>query len=441
VRISGKIAIIMLLAPAMDLGAIPAPIVPHVKIAATDVKVAPAKPTKPKLPIHFDGNLRAYYFTREFGNSALSQQTSFSLGGKLNFLTDAFWNGFRIGGTVYTAQSLGLNSDYYQRQDRTLPGSPITVLGQSYGQYENPYVLMRIGNQVITTPWENDADSRMIPATYQGLLLTVTPVRQLSLIGMRMISFKGRPADHFSKTNLYNPSNISLSNIPALGNKEDIGTLAFGAKYHQDNFRMKAWVYHFYNYANLAYADFHYQWVTNSILKPLIAGQLGHEWNSGSEILNGLNHGSAHANILGALVGVEIGKGKMTVGGNYLPSYKGAYLNGDVVSPYTAGYQSDPLYTTSMNAGLIEKSAGSAVKVELEYKLFNDSVFVSTSYARYFTQPYLKDSDETDIDVTYTPPGLFKHLSIRERLGILNGNQRFGHYIYNRVMLEYDFLG
>ncbi|MES2217794.1 MAG: hypothetical protein V4501_05235 [Pseudomonadota bacterium] len=408
---------------------------------AKPVPAAPAKvPLKHKFPIHIDGNIRAYYFTREYSNPQLDAQSAFSLGGKINFLTDPFWNGFRIGGTVYTAQPLGLNSNYFLRQDRTLPGSPITVLGQSFGQYQNPYLLMRIGNQLLTTPWMNGADTRMIPATYQGLYVAVTPVTGLDLIGIRQISFKGRPADHFSKTNLYNSYNVGGANLLGLGNKTDIGTLAFAATYHQDELRMAAWVYHFYNYANLAYADVHYKLVTSSIIKPLFGLQLGHEWNDGSEILNSVGAGSTRADVFGMLLGMEIAHGFFTLSGNVLPKYSGAYRNGDVVSPYTVGYISDPLYTTSMIAGLIEKAAGTAFKVAAEYDFFGQTLLVRASYAKYFTTPFLANTDETDVDVTFKPNGLFKNLSIRDRIGFLNGNQNLGHFIYNRVMLEYDFL-
>jgi hypothetical protein len=398
-------------------------------------------PAKPKLPLQFTGNLRSYYFTREYGNPGLDTQSAFSLGGKLSFLTNPFWNGFRIGGTVYTAQSLGLNSDYYLRQDRTLPGSPVTVLGQAFGQYENPYVFVRVGNQLITTSWLNDADSRMIPATYQGLYLAVTPVTGLDLIGFRQISFKGRPADHFTKTNLYNPLNVGSGAVTALGNKTDIGTLAFGIKYIRDDLHMHAWIYHFYNYANLAYADMRYKLATAAKVNPLFAWQLAHEWNDGSEILNSVGMGTTRADVVGALLGVEAANWGVTLAGNILPKYHGAYRNGDVVSPYTTGYISDPLFTTSMTAGLIEKAAGSAVKLTAHYDFFNETLLCSASYAKYYTAPYLHNTDETDLDVTFKPQGIFKNLSIRDRIGFLNGNLSYGHFIYNRVMLEYDFLG
>jgi hypothetical protein len=406
------------------------------------IDAAPPAPKYPPIPIHVDGNIRSYYFTRDFGtsNPNIKDQSSFSLGGKINALTDAFWGGFKIGATLYTAQSLGLNSDNFQTQDRTLPGSPITVLGQTYGQFKNDRILARLGNQIIRTSWMNDADSRMIPAIYQGLYVEATVLPGWDLVGMRTISFKGRPNSHFTKTNLYDEEDLGTVE-PALHNKTDIGALAVGSTYeYKKSVRGNAWLYHWYNFANLAYADVRYYHINSTKYTPYFGLQVGDEWNDGSEILNSIGLGQTKAQIFGALIGMKAWDGKISISMNYLPKYSGAFQNGDVVSPYTSGYLSDPLFTTSMISGLIEKAAGTAFKITAEYNFFDQAVNVIMSYAKYNTQPFIHNTDETDFDVTFRPRGLFKNLSIRNRIGFLNGNQRVGHFVYNRFMLEYDFL-
>lgn len=145
------------------------------------VTIHPTLHTENKIPLlpktNINGDIRTYYFTRDYSNPSMNNQSAFSLGGKLNLLTEPFLNGFRVGGTLYLAQPLGLNSKTYSRVDNTLPGSPITTLGQAYAQYQNTYALGRLGDQLIITPWVNPADSRMIPATYQGAYLSVTPTK------------------------------------------------------------------------------------------------------------------------------------------------------------------------------------------------------------------------------------------------------------------------
>ena len=413
-------------------------------IAASVSSTVPAKlPVTTKwqpLPVHVDGYLRSYYFTRKFSNPVLDQQAAFSLGGAVNVLTNPFWDGFRIGATLFTAQSLGLNSDDAIRLDRSVPGSPVTVLGQAFAQYDNKYVLARVGNQEIITPWENMADTRMIPATYQGVSVDVKPRPDVNLYAMRLNRFKARISSRFTQTNLFNPQNLAFTSIPALGNKTDIGTLAFGATYTNPRLNINAWAYRFYNYANLAYADVNGELDTNTLFKPIYGLQLANEWNDGNEVIKSLGLGDTHAQLFGALLGVEIMHGRILFGFNWLPKHAGAYENGSIVSPYTTSYMSDPLYTTSMIAGMVEKAAGTAFKVTAQYIFFAGALETLASYAKYNTQPYLHDSNETDFDVIFHPPGTFKHLSVRERLGFLNGNSRYGHYVYNRIMLQYDFL-
>ena len=92
-----------------------------------------------------------------------------------------------------------------------------------------------------------------------------------------------------------------------------------------------------------------------------------------------------------------------------------------------------------MIQGLVEKSAGSAVKLTANYNVWDDQIKLTMSYAKYYTAPIVADTNETDFDITYLPSGKFKGLSIRDRIGYMRGNTNDGYFVYNRLMLEYDF--
>ncbi len=386
--------------------------------------------------VNIDGNLRLYNFWRDYSN-ATPDQSAFSVGGKLNLLTDAFWNGFKVGATLYTAQPLGMNASNPSRRDSTLPATPITVLGQSYLQYQDKYVLVRAGNQLITTPWLNDADSRMIPATYQGIYSTVSPIKDLNFTAMRIIRFKSRIADDFSRTNVFYPTNGG--SIKGLNDTASEGAAAVGSQYTYGDFNTQAWGYQFYNYGKLVYGDANYKLAASNFVKPLVGVQIAREWNDGSQTLNALGLGATNATAYGVLLGAEVGEGKLTIGYNAIPRHSHAYYrNGDFVSPYTSA--SDPLYTTSMVAGLVDKAAGSAIKVGAQYYLYDRQVLLKASYAKYNTTPYTPNTNETDLDATYKfNKGKLKNLSIRGRLAVLNGNPAYGKLVYSRLMLQYDF--
>jgi hypothetical protein len=389
--------------------------------------------------IMLDGYIRSYYFTRHFSNKTRPNQTSFSLGGALNLKTAPFHH-WSANLSYYAADPLDLNSTNFNRLDPTLPGESINVLGQAYLQYKVPTWLLRGGDQIIKTPWLNDADSRIIPATYQALLTTVTPIPDLELTAFRQFRYKSRTSKEFSKTNLYDPHNFGGTPIIGLEHESILGTLAGGTKYAYKNLVTQAWYYKFYDFANLFYVDANYIFKNPTRINPIISLQLAKEWGDGNNILKSLGLGKTDSAVFGALIGVEIYEGQITLGYDYIPKTSGAFQNGDIVSPYTTGYVPDPLYTTSMIAGLVEKAAGHAFKLTSYYFLLDKQLKLAASFAKYYTLPTVKNTNEVDVDVTYKfNKTLLKGLSLRNRVGILNGNRAFGRFIYNRVMLQYDF--
>ncbi|MEB8536893.1 hypothetical protein OW565_11945, partial [Acidithiobacillus ferriphilus] len=136
---------------------------------------------------------------------------------------------------------------------------------------------------------------------------------------------------------------------------------------------------------------------------------------------------------------------------NEILAHPGAVGGGAIISPYTVGYATDPLYTTSMIRGLVELGPGSGWKVKWTQNLFDKRFLLMAALAQYHTY-YNGTSDDTYVDLTYFAPGKFKGLSIRDRVEVANGLDAYnglqgngigfnrGHsFIYNRVMLTYAF--
>lgn len=391
------------------------------------------------------GDIRSYYFTRDYTNPAKTDQAAYSLGGNLSILTGSFWSGFRLGVVAYTAQPLGLNSNDPAKIDTTLPGTSLNALGQAYLEYNHSGFLVRGGDQLINTPWLNAADSRMIPATYRGFFGTWAPKKDWLITALRIYEFKSRVADDFSATNIYNPENMGIP-IPGLGTIPNPGAQALGVNYEHDAIKAQAWGYQFFNFAKLFYTDAQYTFgkksgEEKSTIHPFIGAQFLTEGGDGDNILELVSTGKANSTVYGAIVGVEMPYAKLSLAYNHMPVDPNAYNNGVVVSPYT--YTSDPLYTTSMIAGLVDKTAGDAWKAAAVFYAFDKQLQFITSFAQYYTQPYLANTDETDLDLTYSfKKSKYKSLrglSIRNRLGILSGDPTKGTFYYNRVMVQYSF--
>lgn len=383
------------------------------------------------------GDLRTYEFNREY--SKVPSQNAVSFGGGLNILTGELLPGLRFDGELYTAQPFGLNSDERNRVDNTLPGYALTTLGQSYLQYQHANLLLQGGNQLLNTPWINSTDSRMIPATYQAVYGQTLLFQHFTVTLLRSFRYKGRSENGFTKTNLYNTNNIGGTNITAFGNTPDNGALSFGVNYQLNNLAAQAWYYQFYDFSQLFYADTRYNFNNFFNLKPFLSAQILQEIGSGKNLLSDYEGGNANAVAFGSNLGINFWDITTSIAYNYIPQQENAFKYGDILSPYTSGYADDPLYTTSMIAGLVEKSSGHAVKLTATFNLLNSTLLFSSSYAKYFTRPYLANTSEIDADLTYNFSQRLKDCSIRYRIGILNGNSSTGRFVYNRIMLQYIF--
>ncbi|MGH8398350.1 MAG: OprD family outer membrane porin [Gammaproteobacteria bacterium] len=414
------------------------------------------------LPVHADpftdflqqgtwnGYLRDYYFTRNFtAPGAPNNLAANSFGGMFNYLSPSFGDGFSAGGTFWSAQDIfGLNNQTQNNEhlDTTLYGTqPIYTLGQAYLQWKSERVLVRAGNQLMNTPWMGASDSRMVPATYQGVLADFSLSQGLELIVAREFRWKSRTSSAFSATSLYNSNGFDniYGGAPDdnVGTQTSDGTTTAGLTYQNGGLSVAGWYYKFYGLTNAAYANGAYTFNTGSAVNPVIGAQYLHESDSADNLLTASVDNSTY----GAMVGINFSGNSLIASYNKISSNTGSFRDGGIVSPYSVGYASDPLYTTSMTAGLVEKGVGSAWKLAGTFYFFGKQLRLLTSYARYNTEPNFADTNEADMDLTWFFSGSLKGFSVRNRLGIIHGlNGTYGApnagtFYFNRVILQYDF--
>lgn len=398
----------------------------------------------------WNGYLRDYYFTRNFtAAGAPNNLKANSFGGMFNYLSPSFADGFSVGGTFWSAQDIfGLNNETqnYSHLETTLAGTqPIYTLGQGFLQWQSDGVLIRAGNQLMNTPWMGASDSRMVPATYQGVFADFTLTKGLDLVVAREFRWKSRTSSTFSATTLYNSNGLdgiyggaANANV---GTQTNTGTSLAGLTYKNGGVSAEAWYYKFYGLTGAAYANGSYVFQTGSGVNPVIGAQYLHESNGANNLLASSVNNSTY----GVMAGINFSGDSLVASYNKVSTSAGDFKNGGIVSPYSAGYATDPLYTTSMTAGLVEKGVGSAWKLAGTFFFVGKQLRLITSYARYNTQPNFANTNETDVDLTWFFSGSLQGFSVRNRLGIVHGlNGTFGApnagtFYFNRVMLEYDF--
>ncbi|HEX3466278.1 MAG TPA: OprD family outer membrane porin [Candidatus Elarobacter sp.] len=493
---------------------LPAPAQSPAAAAATPT---PAPKPAPN-PFSFRGYVRAYDFTRlnairgvsavnqqsiepgislhgdyRFGTSPISVGASYLYASPLNGCTDPASH-VRPPCGGFKAPTASLNPD------DTLPGYELNTLYEAYVQYKDPRLYVKLGDQVINTPWANASDSRIKPVAFEGGDLVFTAPHGVTAEIMDMVRFESRTNSAFDDKTLLTSVN-NLGSNPGLpgyryfpgGN----GASSAGFQYARLGVAGKQGLasnlhyYHFSDIANLAWLDAKYT-VQNQKMKPFAAFQAGRETSTGAALV-----GKVDSFIVGGQLGASVTKSiTVSLGYNFIPEktetvvtppgatcsaahVAGAragfslpyfigsnapscivnangtttYLYGGIATPYTDSYATDPLFTTSISQGMADRRApGNGVKMALGYTSPDKRWIFTTSRAYYDYGTQLlgqQQTSEFDADLQYyankpRPSGPYKGLLLRYRYADreMANTARYGgapYFKYNRAQLEYDF--
>lgn len=411
------------------------------------------------------GDARLYDFGRDYAGTQpafLRDMNAVSLGGKIKLET-AVWDGFSAAAALYGAYDIGLNN-YTPGKDAAGYNLPYlnpllmginrtqTSLGEAYLQYQTPGFMIRGGNELINNPWNNPSDGFMIPNLFQGISTTIalgSTGAQLSVD--RIFQYKDRTNAAFDTTSLAVLPYDKLVTLAESGGATDAGLTYKGQKASA-----AAWLYQWDNLAQMTYLEGGYT--------PVFAG---HTWFVNGQYVNETSLGSQDAGPINAQVyGLKLGMNLAQHLGNVFVAYNkepsngvistpginpvtGAtttnkVYNGNLYSPYTQIYNTDPLYTTVMNYGLVSARApGSAWMVGANLHPVSQLDIVPT-VSEYYTDQTpgvpVANVRAYMLDVTWHFSGKLKGLSVRDRFGVEHDVLGYGSaYIDNRLMMQYNF--
>ncbi|WP_109125489.1 hypothetical protein [Dyella sp. C11] len=407
---------------------------------------------------HVDGQLRLYDFNRLYDTPATPDAHSLSLAALINAQTGTVLGGLSFGGSFVTANMLGTKDDNPAKVDTSLmgPNSSLGAWSQAYVQYKHDWFLFKGGYQYLDTPWMGNNDSRVIPSSYNAILVGITPVTNWNIYGIREYSWKSRTSNGMYPDNLYYPSKFDSDSM--YGNNGSLpitsprtpGTWAAGTNYTNGGLKAEAWYYNFLRFATMGYVNGSYTFTTGTPFNPFIAVQALKENSSDDNILVetktklvGVAGTKVDAEAWGADIGTTIFDGKIDFAYNKLSGESGAVGDGALISPYTVNYGTDPLFTTSMIRGLVEVGPGHAYKGRMQYSFFNKKLQLVAAYAKYTTYER-GDSHDLYFDIIYNMDSVLKGLQLRDRWersvgGIANLNPGNESFTYNRVMISYKF--
>jgi len=487
-------------------------------------QTSPAPTASPKptpSPLSYSGYYRGYYFTRQ--NTSGYPQT-FKMINQATFnQTIDLHVGYQfentpvtIGATYLYANPLNgcqsptshlslpcgkhtftAHAPAPTNPDDTLPGFELSTLYEAYVQYKDPAVYLKLGDEVVTTPWANPSDSRLKPVAFQGGDFSYKIDPRWTIEGMYMDRFESRASSNFDNSTLLtsHPADApgAASNIFTPGGRPiTTAGFAYGRLGYADA-QLSANV-HYYGFLNIANALwFDGKFTSSQMLKPYVVWQIGTESNAGSAVIGKIS--SQVYGIQGGFMpfrnvdlnvsydyipeksdtmtlpkGVTCSSSKHSISvspgvtfpyflptsgtPNCFPNANGTarIYYGGWASPYTDSYATDPLFTTSVSQGLIDRrSSGSAFKVGGTFTMDNKRIRVIVSRAWYLYGngiAGIANTQETNIDGTYffnpVRSGPYKGFSLRHRYAERTQayTQFYGGlplFKYNRTQLEYAF--
>lgn len=302
-----------------------------------------------------------------------------------------------------------------------------------------------INNSPWLTYYQNNALNLI---TYQGASFNVHPGGGWLVTGLFLNGVQQLGSSDFNSQTFYgyNSAYSSGGLIAQDSNNASSGTAALGANWSvpDNSFNLRLWGYQFENYANLAYADSNLKLIATDDLSFTIGLQGAIEGSSGANALENNGYGSVRSNMVGLMLGLDYSIFGLQVSYNNIWGPSTAYGGGDLVSPYTYQYATDPLYTTGWLAGMIEKSSsGSAYKIAPSLSLLNNNLIIGPSYEYYATSvsqlvpTSIPDTSEYDLQITYNIPQI-KGLTIFTGGGYLLQPEDIGGNIYSaQVMVNY----
>jgi len=190
-------------------------------------------------------NSRTYLFNEEqFGFNEPAALTS---GGALVYQSGYVGDFFQLRGALYTSQPIYANAYAGDTQNLTPDGDQITVLGQAAGKLTFAGQELTAGRQLVRTPYVNPYDVRMIPLTFEGVVLVPEDQQQgFDYIASYLTRYKPRDTDQFS------------SFSEGLGIDDDEGMWIGGASYSGGGLNLGFSNYFISNALNTAYGEVDY---------------------------------------------------------------------------------------------------------------------------------------------------------------------------------------
>ncbi|MDO9306138.1 MAG: OprD family outer membrane porin [Sulfuricurvum sp.] len=320
------------------------------------------------------GQIRAAYVSQN--NKVDTDTYGTSIGGILKYETAA-WNDITLGVGAYVSQKLNFatgdfdegkaNSDLFGEDTKSY-----AYIGEGYIDYSANDIAVRVGRQLIDTPFADTDNIRMHPNTFEAAIVTYTGIEETTLVGGYISGWAGYDSENdiskFKKV-AHDSSGVAVIGII----NESI-----------ENLELKGWYYSFDKLTNILYTDASYTIPFDETNGLELLGQ----WMKFTEKNNSGVDGNAYG------IGANITIGMLTLGTAYNEASNDAgkfVISGLGNGPYLVD-------TEEMNLDYFEDIKAYLFSAELDMEEVGvDGLTLTAIYAGFKSEPV--DMKEKEINL------------------------------------------
>ncbi|MDP3464258.1 MAG: OprD family outer membrane porin [Sulfuricurvum sp.] len=372
------------------------------------------------------GDIRVFWYDGQ--RDLRTDRTALTIGGILSYQTAPFY-GIQANASFFSSNgitSLTKMPESGQTSNLKSDGSSINILGEAALSYIYEDTLIKYGRQRLNTPLTNDYYNRMLPNSFEALMIENRSITDITLKGAYITKWKYKDSDRF------------ISPTENFGFHRDITMI--GATSQKWGIKNEVYDYYVPDVMNALYIQSEMPKFL-SIDSPFnLSGAIQYlnENGVGNELI-----GLSSTYLIGTKVGVHYGDWSLTglftqIGDQSLAGTGGRYAK--------MGWGGFITYTDFQIDGETENAGALAYGGILTHR-FDTTVEASLKYLRIdqsdakqsdpssLTDNPRPDSDEYNFDATYQPTKSFR---LRCRLAYIDYNPDTTEFYKNRAYDEFN---
>ncbi|MDD2781822.1 OprD family outer membrane porin, partial [Sulfuricurvum sp.] len=198
------------------------------------------------------GQIRAAYSSIKY--DAAGNDYGTSLGGIMKYQT-ADWYGVKLGIAAYVSQKIHVASGDADKNELNndlfdINGKSYVYIGEAYLDYTMGDLNLKVGRQLLDTPFADTDDIRMHPNTFEAAIATYTGFEGTTLVGGYVTRWAGYDSE----------DTVSKDKYKKLSGDQKNGVAVVGILNESiDNLALQGWYYNIDDLSNAIYADATYR--------------------------------------------------------------------------------------------------------------------------------------------------------------------------------------